>query len=73
MEPVDPITEMGFGPSQVIRPGSGTARPGQAGGGGGCAEQWTLFEAVHLLSFLLKANPPKLKKNPTESFTIGIK
>lgn len=34
--------EIGFGPSQVFRPGSVTARPGQAGGGG-CAEQQTLL------------------------------
>ena len=38
MEPVDPTMEIGFGPSQALRPDSGTARPGQAGGGG-CAEQ----------------------------------
>lgn len=34
MEPVDPMIEIGLGPSQVLRPGSGTALPGQAGGGG---------------------------------------
>jgi hypothetical protein len=33
MEPVDPTIDIGLGPSQVLRPGSGNALPGQAGGG----------------------------------------
>jgi hypothetical protein len=33
MEPVEPTIEMGLGPSHELRLGSGTARPGQAGGG----------------------------------------
>lgn len=53
--------EIGFGPSQVLRPGSGTARPGHAGGGC-CAEQRILPPNTTPQSFLFKANPAKNHK-----------
>jgi len=41
IEPVQPTMEMGLGPSQVLLPNSGIARPGHAGGGPDvdCTEQ----------------------------------
>ena len=50
---------MGFGPSQVLLPCSGTARPGQAGGGGASTEQQTRPPDAAPRSFLLKAKPPE--------------
>ena len=44
---------MGFGPSQVLLPCSGTARPGQAGGGGASTEQQTRPPDAAPRSFLL--------------------
>lgn len=59
MDPVDPTIEMGFGPSQIFRPGSATARPGQAGGGCCAAEQWILLAEVFPFSFFFKENTPE--------------
>lgn len=51
--------EIGFGPSHVLLPNSGMARPGHAGGGCDCTEQETLLlETVPPHSFLLKERPP---------------
>lgn len=69
IEPVDPTIEIGFGPSQTLCPGSGTARPGQAGGGG-CAEQQTLPPTVVPFSFLFKANPPENPKVRRPKFQV---
>lgn len=75
IDPVDPTIEIGFGPPQDLRPGSATARPGQAGGGACCIEQLVLpLDGTVPFSFLLKGNPtekgnvPKLQE-PTHSTT----
>nr|GMC72233.1 hypothetical protein Iba_chr03bCG9640 [Ipomoea batatas] len=60
-QPVDPIIEIGFGPSHVLRLSSATALPGQAGSGAAaaCDEHFTLIP----LSFLLIATPPDEQYN----------
>jgi hypothetical protein len=67
MEPVDPTIDIGLGPSQVLRPGSGNALPGQAGGG------WFWFWTEHWIllprqSFLFKPSLPILGTTKNQSF-----
>lgn len=48
IEPVEPIIDIGFGTSQLQRPCSGIALPGQAGGSGSCTEQWTRLQIMYI-------------------------